>query len=174
MSPELLSSLAGLYWNGFVSRPFVVQEGRLRSVNPPLPLKSLGDGKFVAMTGPPVMVAFEVNGGRATRVSITPPGSPVEDLTRAEPFTPAPAALGEFAGTYRSDEIEALYRVVVREGSLRLERLKVPSATLAPIVTDTFNSPVGVIRFVRDGAGAITGFILDGGRIRRMKFSRDR
>lgn len=171
VTPAFLSSVAGSYWNGFVSRPFIVQDGRLRSVNPPLPLKSLGDGKFVAMTGAPVLVTFDVTGGRATRVTIAPPGSPVEDLQRVEPFTPAQAALGEFAGTYRSDEIETLFRVVVREGSLRLERLKAPSATLAPIVTDTFNSPVGVMRFVRDG-GSVTGFVLDGGRIRRMKFTK--
>ena len=171
VAPELLSVLAGLYWNGFVSRPFIVQDGRLRSVNPPLPLKSLGDGKFVAMTGPPVAVTFEVAGGRAARVTIAPPGSPVEELARAEPFVPAQSALGEFAGTYRSEEIETLYRVVVREGSLRLERLKMPSATLAPIVVDTFSTPLGTIRFVRDG-GRITGFVLDGGRVRRMKFTK--
>ena len=171
VAPEVLSSVAGLYFNGFVSRPFVVQDGRLRSVNPPLPLKSLGEGKFVAMTGLPVMVTFDITGGRATRVRIAPPGSPVEELPRVEPFVPAPAALAEFAGTYRSDEIETLYRVVVREGSLRLERLKLPPATLAPIVADTFSSPLGVIRFVRDG-GRITGFMLDGGRVRRMKFTK--
>ena len=171
VTPELLKSVAGLSWNGFVSRPFVVQDGRLRSVNPPLPLKSLGDGKFVAMTGPSVMVTFELTGGRATRVSIAPPGSPVEELQRAEPFVPAPAALAEFAGTYRSEEIETPYHVVVREGSLRLERLKIPPATLAPIVVDTFSSPLGNIRFVRDG-GRITGLGPDGGRIRRMKFTK--
>lgn len=172
VAPELLSSVAGLYWNGFASRRFVVRDGRLQSVNPPLPLKSLGDGKFVAMTGPPVMVTFEVTGGRATRVSIAPPGAAVEDLQRAEPFEPAPDALAEFAGTYRSEEIESVYRVVVREGSLRIERLKMPPGTLAPIVADTFSSPVGVIRFVRDEGSRITGFVLDGGRVRRMKFSK--
>ena len=171
VTPALLSSVAGLYWNGLVSRPFVVKDGRLQSVNPPLSLKSLGDGKFVAMTGAAVMVTFDVFGGRATRVSIAPPGSPVEDLQRAEPFVPAPDALAEFAGIYRSEEIEPAYTLVVRDGSLRLERLKVPPATLAPVVNDTFTSPLGVIRFVRD-AGRITGFVLDGGRVRRMKFTK--
>lgn len=172
VAPGLLSSLAGLYWNGFVSRPFIVQDGRLRSVNPPLPLKSLGDGKFVAMTGPPVLVTFAVTGGKATRVSIAPPGAAVEDLERAEPFAPAQAALAEFTGTYRSEEIESVYTVVVRNGGLRLERLKAASASLAPIVADTFSSPIGVIRFVRDAQSRITGFVLDGGRIRRMKFTK--
>jgi hypothetical protein len=105
-------------------------------------------------------------------VSIAPPGAPVEDLERAEPFKPTAAALAEFAGSYRSDEIETSYRVVVREDSLRLERLKMPPATLAPIVADTFSSPIGVIRFVRGEGNRVTGFILDGGRIRRMTFTK--
>ena len=174
VTPEQLSAVAGLYWNATdaLSRRFVVQDGRLNSVTPPLPLKSLGGGKFVTMTGAPVAVAFDLANGRATRVTITPPGASVEVLERVEPFAPDGAALAQFAGTYRSDEIEPIYRMEVKDGLLRLERLKMPPAVLAPLVADTFSSPVGVIRFVRDAAGKVAGFVLDGGRVRRMKFSK--
>jgi hypothetical protein len=174
ISADQLEAAAGLYWNGpdTPQRRFVVQEGRLRSLTPPLPLKSLGGGRFVAMTGPPVSVAFEIVNGKATRVRVAPPGSPVEDLPRAEPFTPTAEALAEFAGAYRSDEIEAVYRMVVRDGTLRLERLKAQPASLAPLVADTFTGPFGVFRFVRSEGGRVTGFMLDGGRVRRMKFTK--
>jgi hypothetical protein len=175
VTPAELAAVAGLYFNAPVSDPrrFVVREGRLHSVTPPLPLKSLGGGKFVAMTGPPVTVAFEMVNGSATRVKIAPPAGPVEDLARAEPFAPTAAQLQEFAGTYRSDEVEALYRMVVRDGSLRLERLKATPAQLAPLVADTFAAPFGLIRFVRGEGGRVTGFVLDGGRVRRMTFEKE-
>jgi hypothetical protein len=124
------------------------------------------------MTGPPVNVAFEMVNGSATRVRISPPGgAAVEDVPRAEPYTPTPGQLKEFAGTYRSEEIEPPYRIVATDTGLRLERLKATPAPLVPLVTDVFTSPFGFIRFVRDG-NRVTGFVLDGGRVRRMKFSK--
>jgi len=60
----------------------------------------------------------------------------------------------------------------VKDGALRLERLKAPSALLAPLVADTFTSPPGIIRFVRSEGGRVTGFVLDGGRIRGMRFTK--
>jgi len=62
---------------------------------------------------------------------------------------------------------------VVRDGALRLERLKAPPAPLTPLVADTFTSPPGAIRFVRDAGGRVSGFVLDGGRVRRMTFAKD-
>lgn len=178
VTPEQLAAVAGLYFNAAPNAPlsdprrFVVREGRLHSVTPPLPLKSLGGGRFVAMTGPPVNVAFEMVNGSATRVRISPPGgAAVEDVPRAEPYTPTPGQLKEFAGTYRSEEIEPPYRIVATDTGLRLERLKATPAPLVPLVTDVFTSPFGFIRFVRDG-NRVTGFVLDGGRVRRMKFSK--
>jgi hypothetical protein len=175
---DVLAGLAGLYWNQAeaLSRRFVVQNGRLHAGSAAAPpLKSLGEGRFVTTSGAPVSYTFEVGGnGSAPRVTVGPPGGPGEVLERAEPFVPAPAALAEFAGTYRSDEMDAVYRMAVRDGALRLERLKARPAPLTPLVADTFTSQPGTIRFVRDEAGRVNGFILDGGRVKRMKFWRER
>lgn len=175
VTADELKMIAGLYWNGaeVQSLRFVVQDGRLHAAfGMPIALKSLGGGRFVAMTGAPVLATFDMTNGRVTRVTVSPPGAPTQVLERAEPFAPSAAALGEFAGTYRSDEIEPPYRMVVKDGALRLERLKVQPAQLAPLVVDTFSSPPGIIRFVRDGTGRVTGFVLDGGRIRGMRFAK--
>ena len=69
-----------------------------------------------------------------------------------------------------SDELEATYRIVVKDGRLRLERLKSNSSVLEPLVTDTLASQPGVIRFTRDAAGTVTGFELEAGRVRGMNF----
>jgi CubicO group peptidase (beta-lactamase class C family) len=175
VTADELTSIAGLYWNAaeVQSLRIVVQDGRLHAAfGTPVPLKSIGGGRFVAMTGAPVRATFDLTNGRASRVTISPPGAPNQVLDRVEAFAPSAAALAELAGTYRSDEIEPPYRMVVKDGTLRLERLKAQPASLAPLVLDTFTSPLGIVRFVRDGAGRVTGFVLDGGRVRRMKFSR--
>jgi hypothetical protein len=41
---------------------------------------------------------------------------------------------------------------------------------LEPLIVDTFSSQPGVIRFTRDAAGTVTGFVLEAGRVRGMKF----
>ena len=176
VAADQLARFAGLYWNAsdVIARRFAVQEGRLHALTPaPLPLKSLGGGRFVSASGPPVRVTFDVASGQPGRVTIEPPGNPTEVLERTEPFAPTAAALAEFAGSYRSEEIETVFRMVVRDGALRLERLKAPPAPLTPLVADTFTSPPGAIRFVRDAGGRVSGFVLDGGRVRRMTFAKD-
>jgi hypothetical protein len=89
---------------------------------------------------------------------------------RAEQFAPTRGQLEAFAGVYRSDEIEATYRLVIKDGKLSLERLKSASAELAPLITDTFLGEPGVLRFTRDATSAVTGFVLEAGRVRGMRF----
>ena len=171
-----LQAVAGLYWNAAeaIQRRFEFRDGKLHAVAPGLiAMKPLGGGRFeITGAASPVKVAFD-SAARPIRLTVTLPNGTVEHLERHEPYAPTAAALGEFAGTYRSEEIDPAYRFIVREGALRLERLKAPPATLAPLVADTFTGPIGVIRFTRDAAGVVTGFVLDGGRIKRMKFVRE-
>ena len=175
LPPEQLQRYAGLYWNDAEasSRRFEFGDGRLHAVagNQRSPLKSVGEGRFVLTTGPRTSLEFEAgaNGGDV-RLRVGAPNGPGDVFLRAEPFTPSEKDLEAFAGTYRSDEIEAVFRMVLHEGSLRLERLKSRPAPLTPVVRDTFTTQAGTIRFVRNAAGAVTGFQLDAGRVRHVKF----
>jgi CubicO group peptidase (beta-lactamase class C family) len=172
LAVERLSALAGLYWNQdeVAARRFEAEGGRLYALagRGRQPLKSLGDGRFVSTTGPRTPLVFEAGSGGAPRLSV---GTSV--FERREPFAPTAAQLAEFAGTYRSDEIELAYRIAAHEGTLRLERMKAPPAALRPLIADTFTGQPGTITFVRDGSGRITGFLLDDGRVRHVKFSRE-
>ena len=128
-------------------------------------LKSIGNRRFVPDDGAPFVIAFGAN-----RVTFEDPTGVGDIFDRAEQFAPTRAQLEAFAGVYRSDEIEATYRLVIKDGKLSLERLKSASAELAPLVTDTFLGEPGVLRFTRDATGAVTGFVLEAGRVRGMKF----
>ena len=174
LPPEQLSRLAGLYWNATdaLSVRVAVENGALHTATGgnTQPLKSLGGGVFVRRSGPGPQFTFDLSDGGGHRVTIGPPSGRGDVLERAEPFVPTTTQLAEFAGAYRSDEIEAVYRMTLRDGILRLERLKSQPSALDPIVKDTFSSQPGTLRFTRDAAGRVNGFTLDAGRIRHVKF----
>ena len=164
-----LAALAGLYWNArdAIARRFVFEDGHLKMRTSPeqtTTLKSIGNRRFVLENPSPTLI-FESN-----RLTIAPESGTAVTFERVEPFTPTTAQLEAFAGAYRSDEIEATYRIVVKDSRLRLDRLKSNSSMLEPLVTDTFASQPGVIRFTRDTTGTVTGFVLEAGRVRGMKF----
>ncbi|HSC30012.1 MAG TPA: serine hydrolase domain-containing protein [Vicinamibacterales bacterium] len=173
-----LGRFAGLYWNEVeaAARRFVVEDGRLHALlgNQRHAMKPLGEGRFVLSSEPRAQVAFEAGGPDGPpRVTITAPGGSGEVFVRAEPFSPTAAQLAEFAGAYRSEEIEVVYRIALDEGALSLERLKSRPARLQPIVKDTFTSQPGTIRFLRNASGVVTGFDLEAGRVRQVRFWKD-
>lgn len=171
LSEAVLKGYAGLYWNtaDFQGRRTVFEEGRLHAAEGRvrIPLKSLGGGVFVMTTGPRTRLAFENGDGGELRVRI---GNDPRPFIRTAPFTPTPEQLSEFAGVYRSDEIDVVFRVAVRDGTLRVERTKIRPWTLEPIVQDVFRGGSGVFQFTRDGGGRLSGFLYQGGRIKNVKF----
>ena len=66
--------------------------------------------------------------------------------------------------------MDAVYRMIVHDGVLRLERLKSRPAPLDPLIADTFSAEAGTIRFTRNASGAVTGFQLDSGRVPHVTF----
>lgn len=86
---------------------------------------------------------------------------------------PTPAKLREYAGMYRSDEMEAVYTFVVEDGQLLLERLKRKPERLRPLTPDAFRGRDGVFRFVRDSGGEVSGAVLDSERVKNFRFRKD-
>ena len=90
-------------------------------------------------------------------------------------FKPAPNELAAYAGSYVSEEIDPVYRIVVENGALVLKRLKSKPEKLEPTLADYFQGPIGDIRhihFQRDPAGKVTGFVLNTGRIKNFRFKK--
>jgi len=83
------------------------------------------------------------------------------------------ASRAAYAGTYRSPELGAQYRITVDGDRLRLEQAAWENpSTLQPVYQDGFRSRVGLIRFTRDNRGKITGFVLWAGRVRHLRFDK--
>ena len=89
-----------------------------------------------------------------------------------EAFAPTPVQVSEYAGAYVSDEIDPVYRIDVDNGNLRLMRLKHEPDLLKPAVQDAFFGEIGTVRFTRDSHHGVSGFILNGDRVRDFHFTK--
>jgi CubicO group peptidase (beta-lactamase class C family) len=101
------------------------------------------------------------------------PGGPSARSSGPPAFSVSPEQLEEFAGAYRSEELDVVYRLTFEGTALTLERLKNRAAQLRPTAADTFASPAGTLRFTRDAEGRIDGFRLEAGRVQGLKFSKE-
>lgn len=179
VSEQELATYAGLYWshdeeNG---RKIVFTDGSLRAVfgTAQHEMKPAGDRAFVLRTGPPLRLQFDEGSSPGRRRLVITPidGGTPQTLEGVETFAPTPAQLSEFAGTYRSDEMDALYRFVIEKGALVLKRLRSSPARLEPALTDVFTGQPGTVRFLRDKRGKVTGFVINAGRVRNVRFWKD-
>lgn len=114
--------------------------------------------------------SLQPRGGNATS-RVNPKG------LRQRVFVRQAAALanvGAYAGTYASDELDVQYAVVVRNDTLRLSHPKLGEWTLQEAGRDVFTSPGSTLVFQRDRRGQLTGFTINDGRTRGVRFVRAR
>ena len=123
--------------------------------------------------------------GRARRVAEVFIG----DLMGPEPEAPGSEAdadgptlsaeqLREYAGSYRSPELDSTYDLEVdAEGRLVAGHWRNDPSVLSPTGDDEFAGDqwfLPEVRFVRDGAGRVNGFTVTGTRVRDLIFERQR
>jgi hypothetical protein len=181
LTEQQLAVLDGLYWNRdddqFVKT--YMKDGKLRvsfDIENDYVLKPVSETFFHIADvpwGDQANFHFEPAAGDNPRRLLNSFGDGKPDVfVSVAPFTPTTADLGDFAGSYVSQEIEAVYRMVVQDEKLILIRLKHKSDPLAPRILDVFSAEVGTIRFTRDSNHRVSGFLLSTGGIRNFRFTR--
>ncbi|MFQ5744851.1 MAG: serine hydrolase domain-containing protein [Acidobacteriota bacterium] len=80
--------------------------------------------------------------------------------------------LREYAGDYFSNELQVTYRLRIQDGKLLLAVRTMPEALLTPVSVDQFRVDERRLQFLRDGDGKVSGFTLQAGRVRNLKFER--
>jgi len=90
----------------------------------------------------------------------------------AERWSPDPAELDAFTGTFESDELGTTYRIERTAGGLAVRPGDLGAAALEPRERDAFVFSGTQLRFTRDAGGRVTGFTLNAGRIRGIEFTR--
>jgi hypothetical protein len=76
-------------------------------------------------------------------------------------------------GEYYSEDVDATYRVMARDGRLMYEAHHIPARALVPTGPDTFRAGDLILRFERSEPGGMaTAFTIGGGRALGFKFRR--
>ncbi len=121
--------------------------------------------------------------GRGTELRLAP-GGPARLLSRSASDTTTyervdsvaltAAQLAEYAGEYRNEEIETTHSWRVEKGELVVYAAGRRLGTLDPMYRDGFLRGGAMIDVTRDARGRITGFVLQSGRVRDLRFTRVR
>ena len=131
----------------------------------------LDGGRF--RIGTTTEVRFEDDVPAPSRLIVRTTGEPIT-YTRADTAALTPAQLAEYAGDYRNDEVEATHTWKVEKGELVLYVNNRRIGVLEPTYKDGFTGGGTVIEVQRDARGRITGFVLESGRVRHLRFTRVR
>lgn len=118
-------------------------------------------------------IVVEPRPNSATRLTLSFRDTTPQILESYQPLKESEEKLPQYEGTYTSTELEATYRLAVKDGKLALASNWQPAAVLQATVRDEFQGPYGTaIVFHRDAQGQITGFAIFAGRVRNIFFTR--
>ncbi len=81
-----------------------------------------------------------------------------------------PEALADYVGEYHSDELQVTYALSLDAGKLALRIQNNPPSELSINKQDEASAEVGTMAFERDDHGMVTGFVLQSGRVRNLRF----
>jgi CubicO group peptidase (beta-lactamase class C family) len=129
----------------------------------------LEGGRFRA--GPGVELRFEGDAAAPSRMIVRTIAETVT-FTRADTAALTPAQLAEYAGDYRSHEVDATHTWKVEKAQLVLYINDRRLGVLEPSYKDGFTRGGSVIDVMRDPKGRITGFVVEAGRVRHLRFTR--
>jgi CubicO group peptidase (beta-lactamase class C family) len=134
-------------------------------------LVPIDGGRFRSGSG--TEIRFDGDPAAPSRMIVRTSGDSVV-FTRADTAALTPAQLAEYAGNYRSDEVEATHTWRVEKNQLVLYIGDRRIGVLEPSYKDGFTRGGSVIDVQRDARGRITGFVVEAGRVRHLRFSRVR
>lgn len=169
---QLLKKYLGVYQlgpNWFVR--FTLENGNMMA-------QANGEGKFWADMKSDSVLWVPGYGSTVTFLDVRDRANAIryhgKVAPRVEPLDTNGRVLSDYSGTYYSPELEVTYVLSVRSGKLMMHHMRLGDGDIDPdIVTrDAFSSPVGIMRFTRDGRGVVNGFSLSAGRPRNIRFEK--
>jgi hypothetical protein len=95
-------------------------------------------------------------------------------FARADTVALDAAKLAEYAGDYRNNEVDVTHTWKVEKGKLVVYAGYRQLGALEPTYKDGFTRGGSVVDFVRDAKGRISGYVIESGRVRHLRFTRVR
>ncbi len=180
MTEDQLKDKVGIYRNpasGEVRR-ISLNGGKLRidAFGPVQELAPISANRF-SFTGPGANTnaeaAFEKSSDGKSLLKLSRGGGRTDLFESVEPFAPAAEQLNEFAGSYYSEELDTVYKMVVENNRLLAVDRNGTKRPLTPSFRDAFATfSAAQFEFSRDARGRVAGFVVHAGRIRNVRFVR--
>jgi CubicO group peptidase (beta-lactamase class C family) len=122
--------------------------------------------------GGSVAETFPESGMPVTRIRVSESSGSEDVYERVTRAKPSLDQLTQYAGTYRTPEVEGDLRVVVEKGTLTILQRPDRAIPLRPLYADAFGSPLGLVRFARDAGGRPTHLSVGTDRAWDVRFAR--
>lgn len=167
-----LAALAGAWRNdllGEVRRTDVSGDTLYMLTGRRMPLVPLGDNRFRAP--PASLITFEGDSAGAPNRLVVHSATSSTTFTRV-PVASATAKLADFAGSYYTPEVDVTWQVRPDSGGLVVMRDGRRVGKMEAVSRDVFLEGGDTMEFTRDRSGRVTGFVLDAGRVRHLRFNR--
>ena len=134
-------------------------------------LEAMSETEFRTMDAPTeAVVTFEKQEGKPIVLHILQEGESPETYETCVLAPPAPDELKEYSGDFSSQELQVTYTLSLKDGKLYFTHKNAPETPLQPAIKDMFTVRGLQVRFIRDEEEKISGFSLDAGRVRNIKF----
>ena len=177
-----LQGYVGTYWsrkNGAL-RKFEVRENKLVMVAPGMTYDMLpvGSGRFEALETDSEhrdRYVFRQSGKGEFDLEAWEGGAPTTYNAVKGPL-PNSSRLNEYVGSYKNDELEAVWKLVIRDGKLIRQQWMAEDQELQPAFPDGFIGDLSegqfLMHFNRDATGRVTGFDAATDMVRPMTFTK--
>ncbi len=126
-----------------------------------LPLRGVGGERF-AIEGTKLTVAFA-----GEQLTLWRSEESLGDYKRVQPTTLSADDWKALVGAYYSPELDATWRIELKEGKAVLKGRALGTHPLQPAFADGFSTVPGFVQMSRDGAGHLTGFVFKSLRFER-------
>lgn len=183
MSEQQLAKTTGLYLSavdGSTLRRLLVKDGKLiysRAAGNESELIPIGENRFRMVTTSKIEVVIKPEQAKQRRqmlLFVDDQKPLVYDSVSEASYSPK--QLNEFAGNYYSGELDTAYKIVAVGEKLIVKTNKTDFIPpLIPRFADGFADEAGfgvTVRFVRDKSNRVTGFLINRGRVRKLRFGR--
>ena len=136
-------------------------------------MEAIGVDRFRYPINPRTEAAFEEGkAGGPAEVTTYLDGKKAHHYVRVPPYNPTDSELQQFAGTYRAEEVDMPYEVIIKDRQLAVRSLKSREVTLMPVTADLFDGGGMRVRFTRNTQGAVSGALLSTYRVYDLRFEK--
>ena len=178
LSREILTDRIGSYIrfeSGEKIRVSLKEEGLYVTLqNRDYPLAPLSEFEFIVQnTSRRLSLRFEQQkSDTPLLLHVYEVGKRPRTYTSSNTEAPNNKQLSEYQGQFHSEELQVTFEIRLEEGKLRFVHKKASQVPFKPLYMDFFQIGSLRVHFVRNEEKKITGFFLDAGRVKNLRFTK--